>query len=193
MKAGGTLAGMAMDGLDLWHLLPLFDSLSDDAGQNADTQPINWLGFDSEAAQASRSFVSAAPVRMRALDQAAAAGRTGETVLIAQQIVAAHGLDRLHPADAAQIHDALARIGQGDVAAAFANDVVAAHLLDTALATDAGGMPVAAPAAEEPAAEASDNMLGVDMSADAAPSDNNASDGGQIDSGEMGADQDGNT
>ena len=199
MKAGGTLAGMAMDGLDLWHLLPLFDSLSDDAGQNADTQPINWLGFDSEAAQASRSFVSTAPVRMRALDQAAAAGRTGETVLIAQQIVAAHGLDRLHPADAAQIHDALARIGQGDVAAAFANDVVAAHLLDTALATDAGGMPVAAPAAEEPAAEASDNMSGVDMSADGAPSDNNASadnnasDGGQTDSGEMDAGQDGNT
>ncbi len=199
MKAGGTLAGMAMDGLDLWHLLPLFDSLSDDAGQNADTQPINWLGFDSEAAQASRSFVSAAPVRMRALDQAATAGRTGETVLIAQQIVAAHGLDRLHPADAAQIHDALARIGQGDVAAAFANDVVAAHLLDTALATDAGGMPAAAPAAQEPAAEAGDNMSGVDMSADRVPSDNNASadsnasDGGQIDIGEMGAGQDGNT
>jgi hypothetical protein len=178
MKAGGALTGTAMDGLDLWHLLPLFDSLSDDAGQSVDPQPVNWLGFDSDAAQASRSFISPAPVRMRALDQAASAGRTGETVLIAQQIVAAHGLDRLYPADAAQIHDALARIGQGDVAAAFATDVVAAHLLDTALAIDAGGMPVAAATAAE--AVVTD---GNGMSADNGSSDNRASDGGASNDG----------
>jgi len=186
MKAGGALMGTAMDGLDLWHLLPLFDSLSDDAGQSVDPQPVNWLGFDSDAAQASRSFVSPAPVRMRALDQAASAGRTGETVLIAQQIVAAHGLDRLHPADAAQIHDALARIGQGDVAAAFATDVVAAHLLDTALAIDAGGMPVAAAMAAEPVV-----TDGNGMSADNGSPDNGASDDGSSNTAGAGGSQDG--
>ena len=178
--------GTAMDELDLWHLLPLFDSLSDDAGQSVDPQPVNWLGFDSDVAQASRSFVSPAPVRMRALDQAASAGRTGETVLIAQQIVAAHGLDRLHPADAAQIHDALARIGQGDFAAAFATDVVAAHLLDTALAIDAGGMSVAAAMAAEPVV-----TDGNGMSADNGSPDNGASDDGSLNTAGAGGSQEG--
>lgn len=191
MKAGGALMGTAMDGLDLWHLLPLFDSLSDDAGQSVDPQPFNWLGFDSDAAQASRSFVSPAPVRMRALDQAASAGRTGETVLIAQQIVAAHGLDRLHPADAAQIHDALARIGQGDVAAAFATDVVAAHLLDTALAIDAGGMPVAAAMAAEPVVTDGNGMSADNGSPDNGASDDGASDDGSSNTAGAGGSQDG--
>ena len=78
--------------------------------------------------------------------------------------------------------------------------LLAATLLFTyAIPAHADNHEEAAPAAEEPATEASDNMSGVDMSADGAPSDNNASadnnasDGGQTDSDEMDAGQDGNT
>ena len=134
MMAGGPLDSAALDQLDIWHLLPLFERrLGADA---ATAMPVNWLSLDSAAARAPASFVSVSPVWMRALEQAADDGRVGETVLIAQRIVSAQGLSQLHPADAARIHAALMTIGQAAVANAVANDILSAHLLDASLAID---------------------------------------------------------
>ena len=139
MLAGGALNEGALDYLDMWHLLPLFERRV--SGSPATTMPVNWLAFDSAAARAPRSFVSVAPVWMRALEQAAGNSRVGEAVLIAQRIVASQGLEQLHPADVARIHDALIAIGQGPVANSLATDVVSAHLLETALRIDVSDLP----------------------------------------------------
>ena len=134
MIAGGPLDIAALDQLDIWHLLPLFERR---VGAKAATEmPVNWLSLDSAAARAPASFVSISPVWMRALEQAADDGRVGETVLIAQRIVSAQGLSQLHPADSARIHAALMTIGQARVANAVANDILSAHLLDASLAID---------------------------------------------------------
>ena len=140
MMAGGPLDSAALDQLDIWHLLPLFERrVSADA---ATAMPVNWLSLDSATARAPASFVSVSPVWMRALEQAADDGRVGETVLIAQRIVSAQGLSQLHPADAARIHAALMTIGQAAVANAVANDILSAHLLDASLAIDIDTLPL---------------------------------------------------
>ena len=140
MMAGGPLDSAALDQLDIWHLLPLFERR---VGADAATaMPVNWLSLDSAAARAPASFVSVSPVWMRALEQAADDGRVGETVLIAQRIVSAQGLSQLHPADAARIHAALMTIGQAAVANAVANDILSAHLLDASLAIDIDTLPL---------------------------------------------------
>ena len=140
MMAGGSLDSAALDQLDIWHLLPLFERRID--GDAATAMPINWLSLDSAAARSPASFVSVSPVWMRALEQAVSDGRVGETVLIAQRIVAAQGLSQLHPADAARIHAALMAIGQAEVANAVANDILSAHLLDASLAIDIDSLPL---------------------------------------------------
>ena len=140
MMAGGPLDSAALDQLEIWHLLPLFERR---VGADAATaMPVNWLSLDSAAARAPASFVSVSPVWMRALEQAADDGRVGETVLIAQRIVSAQGLSQLHPADAARIHAALMTIGQAAVANAVANDILSAHLLDASLAIDIDTLPL---------------------------------------------------
>ncbi len=140
MMAGGPLDSAALDQLDIWHLLPLFERR---VGADAATaMPVNWLSLDSAAARAPASFVSVSPVWMRALEQAADDGRVGETVLIAQRIVSAQGLSQLHPADAARVHAALMTIGQAAVANAVANDILSAHLLDASLAIDIDTLPL---------------------------------------------------
>ena len=140
MMAGGPLDSAALDQLDIWHLLPLFERR---VGSDAATaMPVNWLSLSSAAARAPASFVSVSPVWMRALEQAADDGRVGETVLIAQRIVSAQGLSQLHPADAARIHAALMTIGQAGVANAVANDILSAHLLDASLAIDIDALPL---------------------------------------------------
>ena len=140
MMAGGPMDSAALDQLDIWHLLPLFERR---VGADAATaMPVNWLSLDSAAARAPASFVSISPVWMRALEQAADDRRVGETVLIAQRIVSAQGLSQLHPADAARIHAALMTIGQTAVANAVANDILSAHLLDASLAIDIDNLPL---------------------------------------------------
>ncbi|CAI8206439.1 MAG: Uncharacterised protein [SAR116 cluster bacterium] len=147
MMAGGPLDSAALDQLDIWHLLPLFERR---VGADAATaMPVNWLSLDSAAARTPANFVSVSPVWMRALEQAADDGRVGETVLIAQRIVSAQGLSQLHPADAARIHAALMTIGQAAVANAVANDILSAHLLDASLAIDIDTLPLLEMAATE--------------------------------------------
>ena len=119
--------------LDKFSLLPLAMTDGDMAAM-APGEAMSWLSVSAPGAIRVETFLSASPIMMRALDEAAASGRVAETILLAHRVVGANSLAAINPADAAMIAAALETVGQAEPARRFRRDVVAAHLLSVAQA-----------------------------------------------------------
>ena len=92
----------------MWHLLPLSTGAVETAAEPA------WLMTALDAAIAPEQTLSISPVLLRALDEAAAAGRVAETILLAHRIVGVQDLAMLDPSDMVRVADALDAAGQSD-------------------------------------------------------------------------------
>jgi hypothetical protein len=92
-------------------------------------EAMSWLVAASPGAIRTETFLSASPIIMQALDEAAAEGRVAETILLAHRAVGTHNLAEMNPADVARIAAALDAVDQTEPAHRFRRDVVAAHLL----------------------------------------------------------------
>ena len=113
----------SMRPLDMWHLLPLSTGAVEAAAESA------WLLTAFGAAMAPEQTLSISPVLLRALDEAAAAGRVAETILLAHRIVGAQDLAAVDPADLARVADALDAVGQSAAAGSLRRETVASRLL----------------------------------------------------------------
>ena len=92
----------------MWHLLPLSTGAVETAAEPA------WLVTALDAAIAPEQTLSISPVLLRALDEAAAAGRVAETILLAHRIVGVQDLAMLDPSDMVRVAGALDVAGQSD-------------------------------------------------------------------------------
>jgi hypothetical protein len=176
-----------------YSLLPLA-AASDGATAMEPGEAMSWLVSASPGAIRPESFLAVSPVMLQALDDAAAAGRVAETILLAHRAVGTHSLAEMNPADVARIGAALDAVGQQQSAQRFRRDVVAAHLLAAAQARKielppvAGAMPNPAPVPDSAASNAasitapetgSEQTAGTDAGQDISmqASDGQASDG----------------
>ncbi len=125
-----------------YSLLPLA-AASDGATAMEPGEAMSWLVSASPGAIGPESFLAVSPVMLQALDDAAAAGRVAETILLAHRAVGTHSLAEMNPADMARIAAALEAVGQQLPAQRFRRDVVAAHLLAAAQARKVDLPPVA--------------------------------------------------
>ena len=160
--------------LDMWHLLPLSTGAVETAAEPA------WLMTALDAAIAPEQTLSISPVLLRALDEAAAAGRVAETILLAHRIVGVQDLAMLDPSDMVRVADALDAAGQSAAVGGLRREIVASRLLAHAVASRSHSLP---PQTEETVAPASmtdagvvDNATQVDPQPVAAP----AVDAGQL-------------
>ena len=147
-------------------LLPVVDvgvdstaDAGDDSGADSDTETadsdtgttatapaeaMSLLVAGTPGTMAPERFLSASPVMLRALEDAASGGRVAETILLAHRTVGTNSLVEMNPADIARIADALTLVDQGAPAQRFRREVVAAHLM--AIASERQiDLPVAAP------------------------------------------------
>ena len=110
----------SMRPLDMWHLLPLSTGAVETAAEPA------WLLTAFGTAMAPEQTLSISPVLLRALDEAAAAGRVAETILLAHRIVGAQDLAAVDLARR-PVADALDAVGQSAAAGgALRRETVAA-------------------------------------------------------------------
>ncbi|MDB0013588.1 hypothetical protein N9F22_01945, partial [Alphaproteobacteria bacterium] len=122
------LSGNAVDtsvisALNMWHILPVLDA----AGVAVDEQ--DWLDLVKTTPISGQGFVGLPPLLLKAVTAAAEARHLAETVLLANWLLHDVTLERTNPADLAAVIRALDMIGQGDVAKAFAHEIIAAHLM----------------------------------------------------------------
>ena len=117
--------------LGKYSLLPLAVS-GDGMAAMEPGEAMSWLVAASPDAIRTETFLSASPIIMQALDEAAAEGRVAETILLAHRAVGTHDLAEMNPADAARIAASLDAVDQPGAARRFRRDVVAAHLLAAA-------------------------------------------------------------
>jgi len=114
--------------LGKYSLLPLVAS-DNGAVAMEPGEAMSWLASASPDAIQTETFLSTSPIIMQALDDAAAAGRVAETILLAHRAVGEHSLAEMNPADVARIAAALEAVGQQQTARQFRREAVAAHLL----------------------------------------------------------------
>ena len=107
----------------MWHLLPLSTGAVETTAEPA------WLVTALDAAIAPEQTLSISPVLLRALDEAAAAGRVAETILLAHRIVGVQDLAMLDPSDMVRVADALDAAGQSDAVGMLRREIVASRLL----------------------------------------------------------------
>ena len=119
--------------LGKYSLLPLVTS-DNGAVAMEPGEAMSWLASASPDAIRTETFLSTSPIIMQALDDAAAAGRVAETILLAHRAVGVHSLAEMNPADVARIAAALEAVGQQQTARQFRREAVAAHLLTMAQA-----------------------------------------------------------
>ena len=122
------LSGNAVDtsvisALNMWHILPVLDA----AGVAVDEQ--DWFDLVKTTPISGQGFVGLPPLLLKAVTAAAEARHVAETVLLANWLLHDVTLERTNPADLAAVIRALDMIGQGDVAKAFAHEIIAAHLM----------------------------------------------------------------
>jgi hypothetical protein len=122
------LSGDAVDtnvisALNMWHLLPVLEA----AGVAVDEQ--DWLDLVKNAPVSGQGFAGLPPLLLKAVTAAAEARHVAETVLLANWLLRDVALEKTNPADLAAVIRALDMIGQGDVAKAFAHEIIAAHLM----------------------------------------------------------------
>ena len=136
----GPLDMASLATLGKFTLLPVVDVGVDsvaDAADNSDTgttatapaKAMSLLVAGTPGTMAPERFLSASPVMLRALEEAASGGRVAETILLAHRTVGTNSLVEMNPADIARIAEALTLVDQGAPAQRFRREVVAAHLM----------------------------------------------------------------
>ena len=131
LMAAELLRGLSGDAVDtnvisafnMWHLLPVLEA----AGVAVDEQ--DWLDLVKNAPVSGQGFAGLPPLLLKAVTAAAEARHVAETVLLANWLLRDVALEKTNPADLAAVIRALDMIGQGDVAKAFAHEIIAAHLM----------------------------------------------------------------
>ena len=131
LKAAELLRGLSGDAVDtnvisalnMWHILPVLEA----AGVAVDEQ--DWLDLVKNAPVSGQGFGGLPPLLLKAVTAAAEARHVAETVLLANWLLHDVALEKTNPADLAAVIHALDMIGQGDVAKAFAHEIIAAHLM----------------------------------------------------------------
>jgi len=165
MPQTGLVDMPALAKLGKFSLLPLAMS-GQELATGGSGEAMSWLVTASPDVIRTETFLSVSPVILRALDQAAAAGRVAETILLAHRAVGDNGLAAMNPADMARIATALTTVGQAGPARQFQREVVAAHLLASAHAQVMNSLPVAAVTASQ---QAPAGMAAADMTTGSMP------------------------
>ncbi len=129
--------------LGKFSLLPLAPSGRGDTSAGSG-EAMSWLVTASPDVIRTETFLSVSPIILQALDEAAAADRVAETILLAHRAVGDNSLAVMNPADAARIAAALTAVDQASAALQFRREVVAAHLLASAKAQVMNSLPVTA-------------------------------------------------
>jgi len=121
--SGDAVDANVISALNMWHILPVLEA----AGVAVDEQ--DWLGLVKNAPVSGQGFAGLPPLLLKAVTAAAEARHVAETVLLANWLLHDVALEKTNPADLAAVIHALDMIGQGDVAKAFAHEIIAAHLM----------------------------------------------------------------
>ena len=116
----------ALEGLDLWHVLPLLDALDVQRPEE------EWLARASHTVATSltlgRPYLSLPADRMLALEEASRSGRVGETILLIAHLVQGAHLGYIRPEDGAVMIQALNMIGLEDAARNFGRELIIGQL-----------------------------------------------------------------
>ena len=116
----------ALEGLDLWHVLPLLDALDVQRPEE------EWLARASDTVATSltlgRPYLSVPADRMLALEVASRSGRVGETILLIAHLVQGAHLGYIRPEDGAVMIQALNMIGLEDAARNFGRELIIGQL-----------------------------------------------------------------
>ena len=116
----------ALEGLDLWHVLPLLDALDVQRPEE------EWLARASNTVATSltlgRPYLSVPADRMLALEEASRSGRVGETILLIAHLVQGAHLGYIRPEDGAVMIQALNMIGLKDAARNFGRELIIGQL-----------------------------------------------------------------
>lgn len=116
----------ALEGLDLWHVLPLLDALDVQRPEE------EWLARASDTVATSltlgRPYLSVPADRMLALEEASRSGRVGETILLIAHLVQGAHLGYIRPEDGAVMIQALNMIGLEDAARNFGRELIIGQL-----------------------------------------------------------------
>ena len=116
----------ALEGLDLWHVLPLLDALDVQRPEE------EWLARASNTVATSltlgRPYLSLPADRMLALEEASRSGRIGETILLIAHLVQGAHLGYIRPEDGAVMIQALNMIGLEDAARNFGRELIIGQL-----------------------------------------------------------------
>lgn len=116
----------ALEGLDLWHVLPLLDALDVQRPEE------EWLARASDTVATSltlgRPYLSVPADRMLALEVASRSGRVGETILLIAHLVQGAHLGYIRPEDGAVMIQALNMIGLKDAARNFGRELIIGQL-----------------------------------------------------------------
>ena len=116
----------ALEGLDLWHVLPLLDALDVQRPEE------EWLARASNTVATSltlgRPYLSVPADRMLALEVASRSGRVGETILLIAHLVQGAHLGYIRPEDGAVMIQALNMIGLEDAARNFGRELIIGQL-----------------------------------------------------------------
>ena len=121
--SGDAVDANVISALNMWHILPVLEA----AGVAVDEQ--DWLDLVKNAPVSGQGFAGLPPLLLKAVTAAAEARHVAETVLLANWLLHDVALEKTNPADLAAVIRALDMIGQGDVAKAFAHEIIAAHLM----------------------------------------------------------------
>lgn len=115
-----------LEGLDLWHVLPLLDALGLQRPEE------EWLARSPDGAATrltlGRPYLSVPADKMLALEQASRSGRVGETILLIAHLVQGAHLGYIRPEDGAVMMQALTMIGLEDSARNFGRELIIGQL-----------------------------------------------------------------
>ena len=121
--SGDAVGANVISALNMWHILPVLEA----AGVAVNEQ--DWLNLVKNSPVSGQGFVGLPPLLLKAVTAAAEARHVAETVLLANWLLHDVALEKTNPADLAAVIHALDMIGQGDIAKAFAHEIIAAHLM----------------------------------------------------------------
>ena len=121
--SGDEVDADVISALNMWYILPVLEA----AGMAMDEQ--DWLDLVKNAPASGQEFTGLPPLLLKAVMAAAEARQVAKAVLLANWLLRDIALEKTNPADLAAVIRALDMIGQGDVAKAFAHEIIAAHLM----------------------------------------------------------------
>jgi len=116
----------ALEGLDLWHVLPLLDAL--DVQRPEEEGLARASNTVATSLTLGRPYLSVPADRMLALEEASRSGRVGETILLIAHLVQGAHLGYIRPEDGAVMIQALNMIGLEDAARNFGRELIIGQL-----------------------------------------------------------------